>query len=267
MASALKLGLGLGLGLLLAACASRGLAPRSTEGSGLPPLAGVPAFQPSPTPAPAFPQTKPVDESRPVKVKARSLRYDQSRQETVFYGGVTATQDSTVLTSRELRSSDQGQNARADGDVKVVDPTRHFQAEAQSAVYANAMRSAELAGGVRLVSVDPYGVPVTVTGQSGRYVDLSRVASVEGGVHVQRGAMSADAGRAELERGGELLRLLDQVSVHFGANRGQADTAAFDQATRDMTMQGSVRARFIPREVRKAGEAPWNAAPTSQEAK
>ena len=220
-----------------------------------------------PTPAPSFPQSKPVDESRPVKVKARSLRYDQAKQETVFYGGVTVTQDSTVLTARELRSSDQGQNAHAEGGVRVVDATRRFQAEAGSAVYGDAMRSAELSGGVRLLSVDPYGVPVTVTGQSGRYLDLSRSASVEGGVQVQRGALTATAGSAELERGGDLLRLLDKVLVRLGTNRGQADTAAFDQADRSMVMLGHVRARFIPRDVRKAGEAPWSVSPTSQEVK
>ena len=262
MAKALSL---LFLALGLSACAARGLSPRTAADA--PVVAAVPTMQPTAAPTPAFPQTRPLDESRPVKVKSRSLRYDQAKQETVFYGGVTVTQDSTTLTTRELRSGDQGQSAHADGGVRVVDSVRRFQAEAGSANYTDAMRQAELLGGVRLLSVDPYGVPVTVTGQSGHYEDLSRAASVKGGVRVERGALTATAGEAELERGGELLRLLQGVQVHLGANRGQSDRAAFDQATRDMIMEGDVRARFIPRDVRKAGEAPWSTAPSGQEAK
>ncbi|HTB33296.1 MAG TPA: hypothetical protein VK842_00390, partial [bacterium] len=84
--------------LLLAGCAARGLSPHPDPAK--PPAQPSPTPSPAPTPAPSFPQRRPLDESRPVKVRSKSLRYDQAAQESVFYGGVTVTQDSTQMLTR-----------------------------------------------------------------------------------------------------------------------------------------------------------------------
>lgn len=247
----------------LGACASHRLSARPAPG--FKPVAGVPS--PSPTPAPAYPQTRPVDQSRPVKVRSRSLRYDQQAQETVFYGGVTATQDSTVLMARELRSQTGGESAHASGGVDLGDEVRRFRVLAGEADYTDQMREAELYKGVHLVSVDPYGRPVTVTGQSGRYSGVSRWAEVDGGVTVVRGAMLAKAVSATVMDGGSKLELDRDVRMSMGINRLQSQKALFDQKLHSMDLEGDVRARLIPFELRSMANAPWSVSPPASEGK
>lgn len=251
--------------LALAACASPGL--KAHKAPGFHAVAKVPQVKPtpSPTPAPAYPQERPLDQARPVKVRSRSLRYDQKTQETVFYGGVTATQDSTVLKARELRSQSQGQSAHASGGVLVDDAVRRFWVRSGEADYTDSLREAFLSHGVHLVSVDPYGRPVTVTGQSGSYSGLSRSARVQGGVRVLRGPMQATAVSATVSDGGVLLLLEQDVRAAMGFNRLQADRALFDQKEHSVDLEGDVRVRLIPDQVRGAAAAPWNESPAASE--
>jgi len=251
------------LALAFAACAAPGLKPRKAAPSA--PVAAVPGATPSPTPAPAYPQARPVDQTLPVKIRSRSLRYDKQAQETVFYGGVTATQDTTTLNSRELRSQTRGQSARASGGVVVRDETRHFLALAGEADYADSMREAALHDGVRVVSVDPYGLPVTVTGREGRYNDLSRWAEVDGDVLVLRGRLHATAVSATVGDGGSSLLLRQEVRAGMDFNRMQAERALFDQKDHSMDLEGDVRVRLIPSEVRRAADAPWSESVSAKE--
>jgi lipopolysaccharide export system protein LptA len=244
--------------LALAACASPGLqSGPPAKGPGLAPVPSVP--QPSPTPAPSFPQQKPLDEEQPLKVRSKGLRYDHAAEESVFYGGVTVTQDSTVLQARELHSQTQGQSARAEGGVLLRDPVRRFQARAGRVEYTGALRAALLEGGLELVSVDPYGRPVTVTGQSGSFSDLSRAALVRGGVKVRRGSLRATADSAQVRDGGEQLQLQGSVRGSFGLDRVQADLIELDQVGKAITLDGKVRARVVPKDLRQAMASPWDA--------
>lgn len=236
----------------LGACAKATLSPRATDS--LPPVAAVPAAQA--TPAPALPQTRPIDQARPVKVRSRSLKVGKSGAETVFYGGVTVTQDSTVLTARELRSSDQGRDAVATGDVRLLDPDRKIEAEAQEVEYGDAMARASLRKDVVLRSIDPYGVSVTLTGQSATYWALSRAASMEGGVTVYRGGLTATAGSGEMFDGGKQVHLSGTVHAVLGVNEANGQEADLESEGRSMTLKGDVRARFIPSDVRKAADNP-----------
>jgi lipopolysaccharide export system protein LptA len=254
----------LGLGLLLAGCAARGLSPH--PGPVKPAAKPTATPSPAPTPAQSFPQRRPVDESRPVQVRSRSLRYDQAAQESVFYGGVTVTQDSTQMLTRELRSETQGRSAHASGGVQMSDPVRRFRADSDSADYTDAMRYGRLDGGVRLVSVDPYGVPVTVTGRSGEYADLSRWAQVLGGVTVLRGSLSATAQSAVLEGGGTLVDLSGTVRAALGFDRCRSAMMRLDQATQELTLIGNARAHFVPRDLRQAMATPWKGTAPGQEA-
>jgi lipopolysaccharide export system protein LptA len=249
---------------LLAGCAARGLTPHPDPSRPAPTPAATPS--PAPTPAPSFPQRRPMDQSRPVKVRSRSLRYDQSAQETVFFGGVTVTQDSTQMLTRELRSENQGRDAHARGGVRLDDPQRRFHADSDSADYSDDMRYGKLDGGVRLLSVDPYGVPVTVTGRSGEYADLSRWAQVLGGVTVVRGALSATAQSAVLEDGGTLVDLSGSVRAALGLDRCRSALMRLDQATQDITLIGDARAHFVPRDLKQAMAAPWKGGAPGQEA-
>jgi len=244
-----------GLALLLAGCAGQDLSPRKAA----PQVKAL--ATPSPSPAPSFPQRRPMDESRPVKVRSRSLRYDQGSQESVFYGGVTVTQDSTQMLTRELRSETQGRSAHASGGVQLSDPLRRFRAEADSADYSDSMRYGKLDGGVRVVSVDPYGVPVTMTGRSGEYADVSRWAQVLGSVTVVRGEVSATAESAVLEDGGTQVDLSGSVRVSMGLDRCRSALMHLDQVSQELTMEGDARAHFVPRHLRQAMAAPWKSAP------
>lgn len=244
-------------------CAGRGLQPRAAEGAPRP--AALPTPLPSPTPEPRFPQNRAVDETRPVKVRSAHLRHDQKSGLTVFYGGVTVTHDSSTLLAKDLRSLDQGASAEAGGGVLLRDTQRRFTAEAGKVRYANALREGQLDGGVRLVTLGPYGRPVTVTGRSGGYLGLSRSAWVDGGVRAYRGDLSVSAQRAELEDDGALLRLLRDVDVRLGTNRAQADSAELRREGQGLDLSGTVRARFVPRELRRAAEQPWNAGGPEEE--
>ncbi|HTB22240.1 MAG TPA: LptA/OstA family protein [bacterium] len=261
MAPALKaLALGSSL-ILLAACAGPRLA--AHKGAGVKPVAAVP--RPQPTPEPAYPQSRPVDEARPVKVRSRSLRYNRATQETVFYGGVTTTQDSTVILSKELRSRDQGRSARADGGVLMTDSVRRFSILTGEADYTDLLREAFLSEGVHLVSVDPYGNSITVTGQSGDFSAVSRSARVDGGVTVLRGPLRASAASAFVYDGGAQLRLQKDVRVAMGFNRLQGEEALFDDKNHSLDLEGDVRLRVIPSQLRSAAAAPWSLSPTAQE--
>jgi lipopolysaccharide export system protein LptA len=215
----------------------------------------VPTAQPTPTPPIA--QTRPLDESRPVKVRSAHLRYDQRAQRTVFYGGVTVTHDSSTLLARELASSDQGASAEADGGVLLKDAQRQFTAEAGRVRYGNALQEGQLDGGVRLVTLDPHGASVTITGQEGGYLGLSRSAWAGGGVQVQRGGLTVSAQRAELEEDGAVVKLKDDVDVRLGANQALSEEAILRREGQSLELSGSVRARFTPRELRQAAEDPW----------
>jgi hypothetical protein len=138
--------------LALAACAKPALSPRPLTGADAA-LAAEPLPSPTPTATPAYPQAKPLDQAKPVKVRSRSLKVGQAGASSVFYGGVTVTQDTTVLTARELRSRDQGRTALALGDVRLLDPERKVEALAQEVEYGDALRQASLRGHVRLLSV------------------------------------------------------------------------------------------------------------------
>lgn len=238
--------------VLLAGCAKPTLSPRAAQG--LAPVAAVPTMEPSPVPT--YSQTRPLDEARPVKVRSRSLKVGQSGSETVFYGGVTVTQDTTVLTARELRSSDQGRSALATGDVHLLDPERRVEAEAQEVEYGDAMSRASLRKDVRLRSVDPYGVSVTLTGQSATYWALSRSASMDGGVTVYRGGLTATAGSGEMFDGGKQVHLSGSVHAVLGMNEARSQEADLEAAGGSLTLKGKVRARFIPSDVRKAAANP-----------
>lgn len=257
---------GLAALLALAACAAPSLRPHKVPGAK--PVPGVPALKPVPTatPAPSYPQRRPLDQDRPVKVVSRALRYDRGSQETVFYGGVTATQDTTVMLSRELRSRDAGQDARATGGVLVLDKARRLRIRSGEADYAGSLGEARLLKGVRLVSVDPYGVPLTVTGQSGSYSGVSRFAEVDGGVTVLRGPLRARARSAFVTDGGVELKLERDVRAAMGINRLQSDEADFNQKGHWVDLLGDVRVRLIPSEVRAAAAAPWALSSTAKEA-
>jgi lipopolysaccharide export system protein LptA len=241
----------------LAACASPGLRPAGPAGRQrlARPSAAAPAR--TPTPSPSFPQQRPVDEDQPLRVRSKGLRYDHATDESVFYGGVTVTQDSTTLQARELRSQDRGQNAMALGGVLMTDPVRRFQARAGRAEYTGALRSAKLEDGLELVSVDPYGLSVTVTGRSGSFSDVSRWAQVEGGVRVRRGALTATAGSAQVLDGGQKVIMQGKVQARFGADQARADRVELDQADKGIELDGGVRARIVPQDLRRAMAAPW----------
>lgn len=249
----------------LAACVGPRLAPH--KASGIKTVAKVPSLKPhaTPTPAPVYPQSRPLDQARPVKVRSRRLRYDQKTQETVFYGGVTVTQDTTMLKSRELRTQTKGQSARASGGVLMTDLVRHFWVLSGQADYADSLREASLSQGVHFVTVDPYGSAITVTGQSGSYWGLSRGAEVGGGVKVLRGPMQATALSATVSDGGISLLLESDVHAAMGFNRLQSDRALFNQKDHSVDLEGDVRVRLIPSEVRNAAAAPWSISPSAVE--
>jgi lipopolysaccharide export system protein LptA len=244
--------LALGCAAALGACAKPALSPRP---SGLAPVQAVQAV-PTPRPTPGYPQSKPVDEAQPLKVRSRRLKVGQAGAETVFYGGVTVTQDTTVLTARELRSHDQGRNAVASGDVRLLDPQRKVEALADEADYGDALRQATLHGKVRLLSVDPYGVGVTMTGASATYGALSRSASAQGGVTIYRGRLTATADSADMADGGAFVHLSGGVEAQMGPDQATAQEADLESEDRSMTLKGSVRARFIPSDMRKAAADP-----------
>jgi lipopolysaccharide export system protein LptA len=252
------------LALLLAAlglawgCAGRGLQPREAQGIAEPGALPTPTPVPTATPAPQFPQNRPLDESRPLKVRSARLRFDQRSQLTVFYGGVTVTHDSSTLLAKELRSSDQGRSAEASGGVLLRDTQRQFTAEAGRVRYGNALQEGQLEDGVRLISLDPYGRPVTVTGRSGGYQGLSGTAWVDGGVQALRGDLAVTAGRAEMEEAGALLRLLQAVDLRLGVNRAVADRVDLWRDGQSLALSGNVRALFTPAELRQAAERPWS---------
>lgn len=237
------------------ACAKPGLQPREAPGAERP--QPPPAPRPSPTPAPQYPQARPVDEGAGVKVRSARLRHDQRSGLTVFYGGVTVTHDTSTLTARELRSRDQGGSAEAVGGVRLVDSGRSFSVEAGQVRYTNAMRDGLLEGGVRLLSLDPYGRPVTVTGRRGGYSGLSRSAWAEGGVRVWRDGLTLTAQRVEMEGDGARLLLLDGVEAGLGSNRARARQAQLLREGQSLALSGAVRASFVPAELRRAAERPW----------
>jgi hypothetical protein len=163
-----------------------------------------------------------------------------------------------VMNNLAQALSDQGRNAEATGGVTVTDSRRAFTAEAGSLRYANALQQGSLRDGVRLVTVGPYGLPVTVTGQEGGYEGLSRSAWVDGGVTVSRTGLSVTARRADLREDEGLVDLSGDVDVRLQNSRALAQEARLRREGRSLELSGSVRARFAPEELRRAAERPWS---------
>lgn len=238
----------------LAACVSpqlgRSPAPRAA--------AAVPVQAPSPTPAPElqYPQSRPMDEKKPVKLKSDRLRYDDKLKETEFIGHVVATQDSMTLHADRMRSATQGESASAKGHLLLEDPSRKVELSSEEGDYSGALSEANLRGGVVLHSVDPYGLPVTVTGQSGWYQSASRLARLTGDVTVERGRLTATAERAFVDGGADLLELDGQVKAEMGPNRIEASRAVLDGKKKSVAFEGGVEASLIPAQVRDSSLHP-----------
>lgn len=242
---------------VLAGCVQKALGPASAPSTGAADP-GSGQAEPTPTPGltPQYPQAAPIDERKPVKIRADRLRYDDGRKETSFLGHVKAVQDTTVLSADRLISSTQGETARVSGNVKVEDLARKVELRASEGDYSGSLTEANLRGGVRLNSVDPYSVPVTVTGQSAWMHTVSRLAEVRGGVVVERGRITATAGTARVEGAENLLVLEGAVDAALGRSRIESDRAELDGKGRRASFEGRVRAKVIPKELREASEHP-----------
>jgi lipopolysaccharide export system protein LptA len=238
--------------LVVGACSKATLSPLPNTASKA--VAPVPTAQPSPVLV--YSQTRPMNQAKPVKVRSKALRVGRSGADTVFYGGVTVTQDSTTLTSLELLSRDQGRTALATGDVHLLDPVRRVGAQAQQVEYGNDLRQVSLRGDVHLRSIDPYGLGVTLTGDTATYEALSQAASVSGTVTIYRGGLTATAGSGEMLDGGAYVHLSGGVEADLGVNEARSREAELEAGGRSLILTGDVRARFIPSDVRKAAANP-----------
>ncbi len=230
---------------LLAGCVAKSLAPDRG------PLAwkrARPTPSATPTPRPSYPQARPVEPDQPVVIHAQRLRYNARLKETFFSGGVRARQGSTTLDCDELAARQKGEQARAEGHVVVRDPERKVVMHAMRADYTNRLRDATLRGDVSLLTVDPYGLPVTVTSQEAEYWADQRRAWLGGGVRVFRQGVSATAGSADFvqDKG---LTLEQGAVVRMGANLFSADSIQMDSASRRVRLRGGVKATFIPEQV------------------
>lgn len=244
------------LALGLGACAQRALggAAKAVEVR----AAQAPTPQPSPVPT-SLPQARPLDEARPLKVSSKRLRHDEKTKQTRFLGDVKVTQDSLTLTADELISDAATQGAVARGNVRLRDAVRKVDLSAGELRYANDLRQADLFGGTRLLTQDPYGVPVTITGQSGWYQALSQRARLEGGVQVWRGALSATAQSASMEGERRFILLEGGVAAALGLNQASSDSVRLGANGQSVEFMGEVRARFIPSQLRQAAQDPAGA--------
>lgn len=220
--------------------------------------AAAPTPAPAATPQPtlAYPQALPMDESKPLTLRSDRLRYNDQAKETEFIGHVVARHDSTTLSAERLRTSTKGESAQVKGRVRLTDSSRKVELLAEEGDYSGALAEANLRGGVVLHSVDPYAVPVTVTGKTAWYHAASRLARMRGGVRVERGNLTATAARAELEGASDLLSLEEGVEAVMGSNRVRAGKVRMDGKTRSMSFEGQVEAVFRPKEVRDAASHP-----------
>ncbi len=249
------LGMTLLLALGMGACAPRAL------GGGIataPQQASVVTPQPSPVPT-TLPQALPLDEARPLKVTSRTLRHDEKNRVTRFIGDVRVTQDSLTLTADELISDATTQGAQARGHVRLRDAVRKVDLSAGELRYANDLRQADLFDGALLLTQDPYGVPVTITGQTGWYQALSQRARLEGGVRVWRGDLSATAQSASVEGARRFILLEGGVKAALNKNRASSNSVRLGQNGQSLEFLGDVRASFIPRQLRQAVQDPQGA--------
>lgn len=245
----------LSLGLLWGCISPRlGKSPASAKST----HAGT-VLSPSPTATPVamvYPQTRPVDEKRPVKITSDHLHYNDKLKESEFIGHVVATQDTETMLADRMRTSDQGESAWASGHLRIFDFDRKLELLSDEGDYSGALSEANLRGGVILHSVDPYAVSVTVTGQTGWFQSVSRLAHLKGGVHVQRGHLSATAETADMDGALDRLDLLGNVKANFGINRVQADHAILDGFKKSILFEGDVDASLIPAQVRESASHP-----------
>ncbi len=197
-----------------------------------------------------FPQNQPLNETLGVKIKAKRLTHNQSTGETLFKGNVEARHGAATLYADELRSRDQGASASVSGHVRVIDLQRQVALEAGLGEYHDHLGEASLSGGVKVVSVDPYALPLTLTGQTALLSRRGRSARIEGGVRVTRAGISATAGAAQLDEIDSSIELQDGVEAHAGSNHVSSRKARFERQRRVATFEGGVKARFVPAQVR-----------------
>jgi lipopolysaccharide export system protein LptA len=219
------------------------------------PLGAAQAASPTAA-ATSYPQERPLDQKRPVRIKSDHLRYNDRLKETEFIGHVVATQDTETLLADHMRSRDQGDSAWAQGHLRLFDPERRIEMLADEGDYSGALSEANLRGGVILHSVDPYAVSVTVTGQSAWFQSLSRNARLTGGVRVERGRLTATAQSAEMDGAKDTLELQGGVKVIFGANSVLANNATLDGAAKSVLFVGAVDASLIPAQLREGASHP-----------
>jgi lipopolysaccharide export system protein LptA len=213
----------------------------------------------TPTPEPvavSYPQRRPLDKGRPVHIKSDRMRYYDKHQETEFLGHVVATQDTAVLHADLMRSSDQGQTAWASGHVQLLDVGRKVELLADWGDFSGALSEANLCGGVIMHSVDPYAVPVTVTGETCWYQGVSRKARLDGGVTLWRGGLTATADTAIMNGGGEIVELRGKVVAQMGVNRVVANTAVMDGTKKSVIFDGKVVALLVPSQIQDRASHP-----------
>ena len=214
------------------------------------------ASKPAEPAALSYPQRRPLDEARPVKIKSDRLRYYDKRQETEFIGHVVATQDTAILHADRLRTSDQGESAWASGHLQLLDSGRKVELLAEWGDFSGSLSQANLCGGVVMHSVDPYSVPVTLTGESCWYQSVSRLARLEGGVTLRRGDLTATADTAVMNGTGELVELWGNVLARMGVNRVAANSALMDGSKKSVAFDGGVVALLIPSQIQDRASHP-----------
>jgi lipopolysaccharide export system protein LptA len=188
----------------------------------------------------------------PVRITADHLRYEEAQSQTRFSGNVQVRQDTSTLYADELVTSNRKETGRARGNVMLVDEKRKIRASAGQVDYANKLNEAEHRDGVRVFSVDPYGISVTVTAASGHLWPAAGKASLAGGVQAYRRDASATARAAEVDQDAGLLILKEGVSVHLGENQFRSNKAVFKQQGDSLALEGDVRARFVPSQLEDA---------------
>ena len=243
--------------LLVTACAQKKLSAPSSSKQDEVQTAIV--ARATPTPVYEFPQTRPLDEAKPVRISSDSLEYLDKGQETRFKGHVKVRQDGATLYADRLVAKNEGETAEASGNILLVDETRKVRMKAQSLRYANQLSVADMDGGIEIVSVDPYGRPLTVTGKSGTVWLTDGRALVRGGVDLQRGAITASAKTARVDREAGLLVMDETVKLNYGKNRFRAGRATMHEQGGKLVLEDNVRAIFIPAEIEEAAENPGEA--------
>ena len=204
----------------------------------------------------SYPQRRPMDQGRPVKIKSDRMRYYDKSRETEFIGHVVASQDTAVLHADRMMSNDQGQSAWVSGHLQLQDFARKVELRADWGDYTASLSEANLCGGVVMHSVDPYAVPVTVTGETCWYQSVSRKARLEGGVTLWRGGLTATAQSAFMDDGGKRIELNGHVVAQLGVNRVEASTAVLDGSKKGVFFDGGVAALLIPSQIQDRASHP-----------